>query len=218
MLVGPGLDEELALWAAGYRRVAGLDEAGRGAWAGPVVAAAVVLPADAGIVQRLQGVTDSKQLSSRARERLDQAIWDQAAAVGVGLVDAHQVDLIGILPATRLAMQAALEQIDPRADFLLVDHVRLAALPIAQRSLVKGDCRVLSIAAASIVAKVARDRRMIALARSYPGYAFERNKGYGTAAHRQALDRQGPSPVHRLSFQPVRGRQPRLFAEEAGNR
>ena len=203
----PGLDQEQALWVAGYRRLAGLDEAGRGAWAGPVVAAAVVLPADVAIAQRLAGVMDSKQLSPRQRERLYPLVEAEAAAVGVGIVAAERIDADGILPATRQAMRQAVLQIDPPPDFLLIDHVRLQQLPISQRSLVKGDAHVLSIAAASIIAKVTRDRLMRDFARSYPAYQFDRNMGYGTASHRAALDRVGPCPIHRRSFRPVRGRQ-----------
>lgn len=203
----PGLEQELALWQAGYRRIAGLDEAGRGAWAGPVVAAAVVLPSDAAVIQRLTGVADSKQLTALQRERLFDLLSVQAASIGVGVVEASRIDAIGIAPATRQAMTEALAQLEPPADFLLIDYVRLAHLPTSQRSLVRGDSFVLSIAAASIIAKVTRDRLMVDLAKRFPTYGFERHKGYGTLQHQAALAQHGPCPIHRRSFQPVRGQQ-----------
>lgn len=206
----PGLTVEEALWGAGYRRLAGLDEAGRGAWAGPVVAAAVILPPDRTIAQRLAGVADSKQLTPQQRERLFAVIRSEVAAVGVGVVSARRIDAIGIVAATRQAMREALAQLDPSPDYLLIDHLRLTSLPTPQQSLVKGDCHVLSIAAASIVAKVTRDRLMVELSRAYPAYGFERHKGYGTAEHRQALQRLGLCPIHRRSFRPVRGLQAAL--------
>lgn len=216
----PTLDEEQAAWAAGYRCIAGLDEAGRGAWAGPVVAAAVVLPPDPGVASRLAGVTDSKQLSARQRERLVVKIHDSAVASGIGLVPAVEIDTCGITEATRRAMAEAICALTCAPDYLLIDYVRLPMLPVCQRSLPRGDSRVLSIAAASILAKVTRDRLMVALAGAYPGYGFERHKGYGTAEHAAALQRLGPSAVHRRSFQPVQGLQLALFSgpvpEEAG--
>lgn len=202
-----GLAEEQRLWHAGYRRVAGLDEAGRGAWAGPVVAAAVVLPAEPAIADQLAGVIDSKQLSPTQRSRLAPLIVERAAATGVGVVAAQRIDQVGIAAATREAMALAVARLDPAPDFLLIDFVRLAGMPIPQASLVKGDCRVLSIAAASVLAKVTRDRLMDELALRFPAYGFERHKGYGTAQHQAALAAWGPSPEHRLSFAPVDKRQ-----------
>jgi ribonuclease HII len=184
-----------------------LDEAGRGAWAGPVVAAAVVLPPDPGLALRLAGVTDSKQLTARQRGRLLESIRAEAAGSGVGIVSSQEIDLLGIAEATRRAMQAAIQALAIPPDFLLIDYVRLPALAIGQRSYVKGDSRVLSIAAASIVAKVTRDRLMAELASEHPGYGFERHKGYGTADHRAALLSNGPCAIHRRSFQPVSGMQ-----------
>lgn len=210
----PTLDEEISLWAAGYQVVAGLDEAGRGAWAGPVVAAAVALPADPAIGSLLRGVADSKQLSPAQRAAVYPTIMTCAVGIGVGVISAERIDAIGILPATHEAMAAALAGLPVPPRFLLLDYVRLAGVPLPQRAFVKGDRRVLSIAAASIIAKVARDRLMIELARSYPGYGFDRHKGYGTADHQAALARFGPCPEHRLSFQPIRGRQPALFADQ----
>lgn len=208
----PSIDEELAAWSAGRRSVAGLDEAGRGAWAGPVVAAAVVLPPDPDIADRLTGVNDSKQLPARQRERLVEVIRLQAVCTGVGVVSAAKIDTLGIAEATRRAMQAAIDALPVEPDFLLIDYVRLSSSAIRQRSLPKGDARVLSIAAASILAKVTRDRLMAELARAHPGYGFEHNKGYGTADHRAALQRLGPCSIHRQSFQPVQGLQLALFA------
>ncbi len=200
------------MWAAGYQVVVGLDEAGRGAWAGPVVAAAVALPADPSVANQLHGVADSKQLSPAQRATLAPLIMACAVGVGVGVVAAERIDAIGILPATREAMTAALANLPVTPQFLLLDYVRLFGVPLPQRALVKGDCRVLSIAAASIIAKVTRDRLLDELALIYPEYGFDRHKGYGTRDHQAALARHGPCPAHRWSFQPVGGRQPALFA------
>lgn len=206
--VHPTLDEEQALWSVGYGRVAGVDEAGRGAWAGPVVAAAVVLPPDAGIAGRLVGVADSKQLTARQRECLLAVVLAEAAGSGVGIVSATEIDAFGIAEANRLAMKLAIEALDTPPDYLLIDYLRLKSLSTPQHSLPKGDSRVLSIAAASIVAKVTRDRLMVELAREHPGYGFERHKGYGTVDHRASLMRLGPCPIHRRSFEPVKSLQP----------
>ena len=200
----PTVDEELKLWGAGHRRIAGVDEVGRGCWAGPVVAAAVVLPervlAEPGL---LAGVDDSKALTARAREELAGRILALAASWGVGAVPAHLIDAHGILAATRLAMQVALLRLKQPADALLIDAVRLEGWPCAQQSLIKGDARCLSIAAASIVAKVARDRLMADLGRHAPAYGFAQHKGYGTAAHEHALRAYGPTLQHRRSFRPL---------------
>jgi ribonuclease HII len=202
--MSPTVDEERALWAAGHRRIAGVDEVGRGCWAGPVVAAAVVLPekvlAEPGL---LAGVDDSKTLTARQREQLTEQIIAVADSWGVGVVPAHVVDTHGILAATRLAMQVALLRLPEPADALLIDAVQLQGWPCAQRSLIKGDARCLSIAAASIVAKVARDRMMAELGRQAPDYGFAQHKGYGTAAHYHTLQRYGPSSQHRRTFRPL---------------
>lgn len=199
----PTLEEETALWAAGFGQVAGIDEAGRGAWAGPVVAAAVVLPASTTVASALAGVADSKQVSPAQRAALFPVIHAHASGVGVGVAPSSHIDVVGIAAATREAMRIAIAHLPVAPDFLLIDYVRLAAVPLPQRSLIKGDARALSIAAASIVAKVIRDRLMVDLARSHPNYGFARNKGYGTADHRQALWQWGPCSEHRFSFQPV---------------
>ena len=204
-LMVPDLVEESTLYSAGYTRVAGLDEVGRGAWAGPVCAAAVVLPLNRpDLPELLAGVRDSKQLSPAQRERLLPLILDAADAVGVGWATPAEVDERGIVPATRQAMARAVKELDGRADALLVDYVRLPDLDLPQRALPKADARCLSVAAASIVAKVTRDRLMVALEQDYPGYGFARHKGYGTRQHREALARLGPSPIHRKSWRPVR--------------
>jgi ribonuclease HII len=200
----PDLHEERALHAAGHTRVAGLDEAGRGAWAGPVCAAAVVLPLGrSGLPDLLAGVRDSKQLSPSRREALHPLILDVAEAVGVGWATPAEVDEWGIVQATQQAMARAVARLDGRVDALLVDYVRLPDLDLPQRALPKADARCLSVAAASIVAKVTRDRLMVALDRDFPGYGFAHHKGYGTRQHREALTQLGPSPIHRVSWRPM---------------
>ena len=189
---------------AGHLRIAGVDEVGRGCWAGPVVAAAVVLPrAVLSEPEALAGVDDSKSVSAGERERLCAQVLAVADCWGVGAVPAHVVDTHGILAATRLAMQIALLRMARPADALLIDAVRLDSWPCPQCVLIKGDARCLSIAAASIVAKVARDRLMIDLGRRLPEYGFEAHKGYGTLAHERALHRHGPSQQHRRTFRPI---------------
>jgi len=200
----PGLEYEHRLWGAGYRCVAGLDEAGRGAWAGPVVAAAVVLPPDdPGLFQHLHGVRDSKELTAARREALLETIRQHAVAWAVGAVPPAEIDELGIVPATQKAMHLALQALSPPADYLLIDYLRLPEVSLPQTSMPKGDARILSVAAASIIAKVSRDRMMVDLGARFPGYGFDRHKGYGTAQHRAALDALGPSATHRLSFAPV---------------
>lgn len=201
----PSLAEEMAALQSGHTVVAGLDEAGRGTWAGPVAAGAVALSPDSlDRLAALGGVRDSKMLTPRAREELEPRIVQAALAVGFGLASAAEIDAIGILPATRLAMRRALASLSSQAEFLLIDAVRLPQLHIPQKSIVKGDALCLSVAAASIVAKVRRDRLMAELDAMYPGYGFARHKGYGTAQHWAALEAQGPCPIHRRTFAPVR--------------
>ena len=200
----PNLSEEFDLRAAGFSRIAGLDEAGRGAWAGPVCAAAVVLPLHQPDLPRLlAGVRDSKQLSPRRREQLLDTVLEIAAAVGIGWATPAEVDDVRIVAATRLAMQRAMMQLEGQVDALLLDHIRLPEVDLPQRALPKADAHCLSVAAASIVAKVERDRLMIALDQDYPGYGFARHKGYGTRQHRTSLARLGPSPIHRTSWAPL---------------
>ena len=203
-LMIPDLCEELRLHAAGYTRVAGVDEAGRGAWAGPVCAAAVVLPLGRrDLPDLLDGVRDSKQLSPARREALLPVILEVAEAAGVGWASPAEVDEQGIVPATRQAMARAVAELDGGVDALLLDYVRLPDLDLPQRALPKADARCLSVAAASIVAKVTRDRLMVALDRDFAGYGLARHKGYGTRQHREALARLGPLPIHRMSWRPL---------------
>ena len=192
--------------AAVYTHIAGLDEAGRGALAGPVVAAAVILPLeDANSLYALDEVNDSKQLSPQRREALYSRITHHATAWAVGLVPAPAIDLMGIIPATKEAMRAAVAQLSPAPDYLLIDgRIRLATLNIPQQSIIRGDRQSLSIAAASIIAKVTRDRLMVKLDSQYPPYGFAQHKGYGTEMHRRAIAQFGPCPQHRRSFSPLR--------------
>jgi len=200
----PSLIYEQRLWDAGYHRVAGLDEAGRGSWAGPVVAAAVILPPDQPrLAEILSGVRDSKTLTAARREALLKAIEQQALAWGVGAVSPGEIDARGIVSATRKAMSLALEALSPPADYLLIDHLSLPDQPLPQTSLPRGDALILSIAAASIVAKVSRDRLMVDLDAQFPGYRFGQHKGYGTQQHQAALASIGPCIAHRLSFTPL---------------
>lgn len=203
----PDLQFERALWKAGLPAVAGIDEAGRGCLAGPVAAAAVILPADEGIAATLAGVRDSKQLSPADRETARMIIENTSLAWAVGWADNLEIDRLGIVPATRLAVWRALEKLDPLPDHLIVDYLVLPDIPLPQTRLVKGDARSLSIAAASILAKTHRDAWMSANDRTYPGYGFEKHKGYGTARHREAIQSLGACPLHRMSFAPLRRRE-----------
>ena len=190
---------EIDLWNRGCTHVAGIDEAGRGALAGPVVAAAVILPP--GLT--LQGVDDSKRLTPEDREALFQEILRVATGVGVGYVDARVIDWVNIRQGTLLAMQAAIQDLPCEPDFLLIDGRDRAPANQAQRTVVRGDQTVGSIAAASIVAKVSRDRLMEALDGQFPGYGLAQHKGYGTAAHLRAIQQLGPSSIHRVTFRGV---------------
>ncbi len=209
----PSLKEENAALEAGYLLVAGVDEAGRGAWAGPVAAAAVVLPLrSAKRLKRLDGIRDSKLLAPNVREVLEAHLVEVALGIGFGLASAAEIDAVGIVPATRLAMGRAIAALPKMPHFLLIDAVKLPKLSIPQKSIVKGDALSLCIASASVVAKVRRDRLMAELDDLYPGYGFARHKGYGTPQHQRTLLELGVSPIHRRSFQPVRDR---LYAEIA---
>ena len=180
----------------GYTAVCGVDEAGRGPLAGPVCAAAVILPA--GLV--IEGVNDSKKLSEKKREELFPVICEKALAYGIGWADEREIDEINILQATYRAMKRAVESLPLTADYSLIDGNRMPPLAIPGTTIVKGDALSMSIAAASILAKVSRDRVMVQFSRDYPQYGFEQHKGYGTAAHVQALREYGPCPLHRQSF------------------
>ncbi|NPA06298.1 MAG: ribonuclease HII [Chloroflexi bacterium] len=196
---------EQALWAQGMRWVAGVDEAGRGAWAGPVTAAAVVFPPEAMHVPELACVRDSKQLTPTQRLACSQVIKRWARAWGLGWASPREIETIGIGAATRRAMHRALAGLSLQVDAVLIDHVTLPG-PWYWDAFPRGDQLVISIAAASILAKVSRDAYMRAMSVAYPGYGFEQHKGYGTQQHRVALARQGPSPLHRRTFRPVMAR------------
>lgn len=205
---------EEELHAAGYRNIAGVDEVGRGPLAGPVVAAAVVLPDDFDAL----GVDDSKKLSEKKREELYDVIMEKAVAYGIGMADHDVIDEINILQATKQAMRQAISKLDAMLesrsarsggdaagiaggiDYVLFDAVEIEDIDIPQESVIKGDAKILCIAAASIVAKVTRDRMMVEYAQEYPGYGFEKNKGYGTRQHYDGIDSQGICPIHRKTF------------------
>lgn len=199
----PTFAHEEDLWAQGAEAVVGVDEVGRGPLAGPVAAAAVLLPPRSSFPW-LAHVRDSKVLSATRREELAQRICNDASAVGVGMVRHDLVDALGIVEATRHAMLAALAELSTEPDFLLIDALRLPQCLLSQRPLIHGDGLSLSIACASIIAKVARDQLMREANRRFEGYGFARNKGYATREHLDALNRLGPCPIHRRSFAPVR--------------
>ncbi|MBC1421583.1 ribonuclease HII [Listeria seeligeri] len=187
------------LYQQGYKCIAGVDEVGRGPLAGPVVAASVILPEDFSVV----GINDSKQLSELKRETLFELIKQQAIAVGVGIIEHDVIDEVNIYEATKLAMRMALDELDPSPDFILIDAMPLKYTE-AELSLIKGDTKSISIAAASIIAKVTRDRLMKDYDVAYPGYDFLHNMGYGTKNHLNGLNTNGVCPIHRLSFAPVK--------------
>lgn len=193
------LQWEKVFWAQGYKNLAGVDEVGRGAWAGPVITAAVILDPE----NIPTGLNDSKKLSATQRTYLAQLITQSALSLAVGTQSATEVDTFNILEATRRAMMQAIEQLDPTPDFLLIDAVHLPKVKIPRQSIIRGDAQSVSIAAASIVAKVYRDQLMTAFDTQYPGYGFARHKGYGTAEHQAALEKLGPCVIHRLSFRGV---------------
>jgi ribonuclease HII len=205
MTIYPSFDHEQAFWNHGYRAVAGVDEVGRGAMAGPLVAAAVVLPvgidrtADPALLSEIR---DSKLLNHRRRERILPYIQEIAVATGIGLVEPEEIDAIGVGPANRIAMERAVEHLECLTDALLLDATTIDhALP--QVGIIDGDAKSVSIAAASIVAKVARDRIMIAAAEADARYGFEIHKGYCTATHLKAIRLHGPGPLHRRCYAPV---------------
>lgn len=200
----PTLEFERALWQLGIVHVAGIDEAGRGALAGPVAAAAVILPPDGSIATTLEGVRDSKMMTPAQRESWSGCIRDVAVTWGLGFGSPAEVDALGIVPATCLAAHRALAELEPPPEHLLLDYLLLPEAPQPQTALVKGDMRSLSIAAASVIAKTGRDAILVELDDHYPGYGFAAHKGYGTKFHREAIQTLGPSPVHRFSFAPLR--------------
>jgi ribonuclease HII len=208
--LSPSLIKEIALLKQGFRFIAGLDEAGRGAWAGPVVAAAVILPLDQPELQAtLAGLNDSKKLRPQTRERYFDLILETALAVSVGQASAAMVDRSNVIAATRHAMRVAVVQLSPAPDYLLLDHLNLPAVNLPQPAFPKADGISLTVAAASVIAKVTRDRLMIQFDTEHPGYAFDRHKGYGTLVHRLALARCGPCPLHRMSYKPLKNLETR---------
>ncbi len=196
----PGLHFEQTLWQNGIKHIGGIDEAGRGAWAGPILAGAVILPNDSQIRLTLAGVRDSKQMTPRQRERWAAEIKVAALAWAVGIVTAAEIDEIGILPANRLAMIRAIAGLSPSPEYHLFDFIHWKDCPYPGQRLVKGETQSLSIAAASVLAKTARDALMRELDGQFPGYEFGRHKGYGTKIHQAAIAKLGLSPIHRKSF------------------
>ncbi|MBN2004608.1 MAG: ribonuclease HII [Anaerolineae bacterium] len=200
----PSLDAEARFWAQGLRYVAGLDEVGRGPWAGPVYAAAVILPALPDGLAAMEGVRDSKMLSEAQRVRLTTAILATAVAAAIGRAEAAEIDALGIVPATRLAMRRALAALAVTPEALVIDALTLPGVALPQDAFPYADARSLSVAAASILAKTRRDAWMATVAEAqFPGYGFAQHKGYGTRRHREALARLGVTPLHRRSFRPI---------------
>lgn len=190
---------EKQLYTQGLELIAGVDEVGRGPLAGPVVAAAVILPKNC----KIKGLNDSKKISKKKHEKIYQAVLEQAISIGIGIKDNRVIDQVNIYEATKLAMLDAIQALDPQPQHLLIDAMKLE-VPISQTSIIKGDANSLSIAAASIVAKVTRDRMMSELDQTYPGYDFSQNAGYGTKLHLEGLEKFGVSPIHRQSFEPIK--------------
>ena len=193
------LSYEKELYKQGLTFIAGVDEVGRGPLAGPVVAAAVILPKDC----KIRGLNDSKKISKKKHLEIFQVVQEQALSIGIGFMDNHIIDQVNIYEATKLAMKEAISQLSPQPEHLLIDAMKLE-LPISQTSIIKGDANSLSIAAASIVAKVTRDNLMKDYDSQYPGYDFVANAGYGTAKHLEGLDKLGVTPIHRTSFEPIK--------------
>lgn len=190
---------EKKIYQAGYQAIAGIDEVGRGPLAGPVVAAAVILPPGC----KIKGLNDSKKIPKKKHQDIYQTVMDKALAVGIGLMDSEIIDQVNIYEATKLAMKEALSKLCLKPDYLLIDAMKLD-IDIPQESIIKGDANSLSIAAASIVAKVTRDKLMADYDKKYPGYDFSQNAGYGTKSHLQGLERHGVTPIHRKTFEPVK--------------
>ena len=190
---------EKECYARGMKLIAGVDEVGRGPLAGPVVAASVILPKAC----KIPGLNDSKKIPKSKHKEIYEAVLQNAIAIGIGIKDNHVIDQVNIYEATKLAMMEAIGQLEPQPQHLLIDAMKLD-LPISQTSIIKGDANSLSIAAASIVAKVTRDQMMGEFDREYPGYDFAQNAGYGTAKHLDGLEQLGVTPIHRRSFEPVK--------------
>ena len=190
---------EKELYAQGIHLIAGVDEVGRGPLAGPVVAAAVILPENC----KIPGLNDSKRIPKSKHHAIYQAVLDQALSVGIGIKDNRVIDQVNIYEATKLAMLEAIQELDPQPQHLLIDAMKLD-LPISQTSIIKGDANSLSIAAASIIAKVTRDKIMANYDQEFPGYDFSQNSGYGTAKHLEGIEKYGVTPIHRTSFEPIK--------------
>ncbi len=190
---------EKELYVQGINLIAGVDEVGRGPLAGPVVAAAVILPQNC----KIKGLNDSKKIPKKKHEEIFQAVKDNALAIGIGVMDNHVIDQVNIYEATKLAMKEATTQLQLKPEHLLIDAMELD-LPISQTSIIKGDANSLSIAAASIVAKVTRDKIMANYDQKFPGYDFSQNAGYGTAKHLEGIAKLGITPIHRTSFEPIK--------------
>ena len=190
---------EKELYTQGIDLIAGVDEVGRGPLAGPVVAAAVILPKAC----KIPGLNDSKKIPKSKHKEIYEAVLQNAIAIGIGVKDNHVIDQVNIYEATKLAMMEAIGQLDPQPQHLLIDAMKLD-LSIPQTSIIKGDANSLSIAAASIVAKVTRDQMMVAYDQEYPGYDFGQNAGYGTTKHLEGLEKHGVTPIHRRSFEPIK--------------
>ena len=193
------LSYEKELYVQGIKLIAGVDEVGRGPLAGPVVAAAVILPKNC----KIKGLNDSKKIPKKKHEEIFQAVKDNALAIGIGIMDNHVIDQVNIYEATKLAMKEAISKLDPQPEHLLIDAMKLD-LPITQTSIIKGDANSLSIAAASIIAKVTRDKIMANYDKEFPGYDFSQNAGYGTTKHLEGLEKHGVTPIHRKSFEPIK--------------
>lgn len=193
------LNYEKSLYARGIELIAGVDEVGRGPLAGPVVAAAVILPK----LCKIKGLNDSKKIPKSKHEAIYNQVMKEAVAVGIGMKDNYVIDDVNIYEATKLAMIEAIEKLNPQPEHLLIDAMNLD-LPIEQTSIIKGDANSLSIAAASIIAKVTRDKMMADYEQEFPGYAFAKNAGYGTKEHLSGIDKFGVTPIHRRSFEPIK--------------
>lgn len=193
------LSYEKEFYAQGISLIAGVDEVGRGPLAGPVVAAAVILPKN----RKIKGLNDSKKIPKKKHEEIFQAVKDNALAIGIGIMDNQVIDQVNIYEATKLAMKEAISQLDPQPEHLLIDAMKLD-LPISQISIIKGDANSLSIAAASIIAKVTRDKIMANYDQEFLGYDFSQNSGYGTAKHLEGIEKYGVTPIHRTSFEPIK--------------
>ena len=190
---------EKELYVQGIKLIAGVDEVGRGPLAGPVVSAAVILPQNC----KIKGLNDSKKIPKKKHEDIFQAVKEKALAIGIGVMDNHVIDQVNIYEATKLAMKEAIAQLQLKPEHLLIDAMELD-LPISQTSIIKGDANSLSIAAASIVAKVTRDKIMANYDQEFPGYDFSQNAGYGTAKHLEGIAKLGITPIHRTSFEPIK--------------